>query len=30
MTEGWEDYRELDSPALLDYIFYPRRDGIIF
>jgi len=26
MTESWENYRELDRPALLDYIFYLRRD----
>lgn len=30
MTESWESYRDLYSPALPDYIFYLRRDGIIF
>ena len=26
MPESWEDYKVLDHPSLLDFIFYPRRD----
>jgi len=29
MTESWEEYRILDHPSLLNFIFYPRPDDYI-
>lgn len=26
MGESWQDYQKLDHPAVLNFIFYPRRD----
>jgi alpha-beta hydrolase superfamily lysophospholipase len=29
MTESWEEYKVLDHPSLLNFIFYPRPDDFI-